>query len=142
MKNNKCVALVAAIMMAFSTAGSADVAIVVNAETDISEISEAHLAKIFLGKASKTDAGKLIIPIDQHRGSDLRTKFYQELIHKDEAQLKTYWAKQVFTGQARPPRMLDNDEEIKSFVAGNPSTIGYIASSSVDDSVKVIMQIP
>jgi len=56
--------------------------------------------------------------------------------------MKAYWSKMIFSGKAAPPAVFDNDAAVKSWVASNTDGIGYIDSSQVDVSVKVILTIP
>ncbi len=44
----------------------------------------------------------------------------------------------IFTGGGTPPKAYDNEDDIKKLVANNPNTIGYIDSSKVDVTVKVL----
>ena len=59
---------------------------------------------------------------------------------KSESQLTSYWSKITFTGKGQPPQRESNDTSVKELVASNPNLIGYIDSSMVDDSVKVIFR--
>ncbi len=120
----------------------AEVSVVVHPTTDMNNISQAQASNIFLGKTKTLPNGKLVIPIDQERASDVRNEFYRKLVNKNQNQLNAYWARQVFTGKSQPPNQVSNDNEVKLLVADNPSMIGYINSSAVDASVKVLLRIP
>lgn len=92
-----------------------------------------QIASIFLGKSNELTA------IDLPDGNAVRSAFYQKVTGKDGAQLKAYWAKLVFTGKAQPLKEGASDAEVKKFVAGNPTAIGYIDKAAVDGSVKVVL---
>ena len=62
------------------------------------------------------------------------------LIDKTNAQVKSYWAKLIFTGKGTPPKEVANSDEVKKLVSTNPNTIGYIDKSHLDTSVKVIYE--
>ncbi|ARN76217.1 hypothetical protein [Oceanicoccus sagamiensis] len=124
------------------SAAHAEVSVVVHPNIDMSNISPAQASNIFLGKTKTLPNGKLVIPIDQERSSDVRNEFYKKLVNKNQNQLNAYWARQVFTGKSQPPNQVSNDDEVKLLVADNPSMIGYINSSAVDASVKVLLRIP
>ena len=57
-----------------------------------------------------------------------------------DAQLKAQWARQIFTGGAKPPKEMASDDEILKFVANTPGAIAYMDSSKVNKTVKVIKQ--
>ena len=120
----------------------AGVSVVVHPSTDVSNITSAQAANIFLGKTKRLPSRKLVIPIDQARKSETRIEFYKKLVNKNQNQLNAYWARQVFTGKGQPPNQVSNDQEVKLLISDNPSMIGYIDSDSADSTVKVILRIP
>jgi len=63
---------------------------------------------------------------------------YPELLKKNPSQLKAQWARQIFTGGAKPPKEMASDDEILKFVASTPGAIAYVDSSKVNKSVKVV----
>lgn len=65
-------------------------------------------------------------------------QFANDALHKDAAQLKSYWSAQVFSEMSSPPDFVDGDKAVKQRMAKSPGAIGYIDSTSVDDSVKVV----
>jgi len=108
------------------------VAVIVNPK-NASAVSAEQISNIFLGKSNE------LLGIDLPDGSPVRDAFYHKVTGKDGAQLKAYWAKLVFTGKAQPLKELASDADVKKFVAGNPTAIGYIDKAAVDGSVKVIL---
>lgn len=96
------------------------------------------VSKIFLGKTKSFPSGGDIFPVNQKDGAEIRTSFDEYVLGKSSSQVKAYWSKLMFTGKGTPPKEAESGAEVKSLVAGNPATIGYIDASEVDDSVKVI----
>ena len=47
----------------------------------------------------------------------------------------------LFSSKGKPPKVLDDAASVKEIVATNPNTIGYVNSSDVDDTVRVILEI-
>lgn len=117
---------------------NAEVAVIVSASNGNSTMSDKDIAKLFLGKSKKFPDGSQAIPVDQNAGSAARTSFQDKVLGKSDSQLKSYWSRLIFTGKGTPPKESGDDAAIKSLVAGNPNTIGYIDASAVDDSVKVL----
>ena len=128
--------------LAYTASAHAGIAVIVHPSIQVSNISPTQAANIFLAKSKTLPNGKLVIPIDQSRKSEVRVEFYKKLVNKNQNQLNAYWARQVFTGKSQPPNQVNNSEEVKLLISDNPSMIGYINSDFVDGSIKVILRIP
>lgn len=133
--------IAALLLLAVSSLSSAEISVVVHPDNSTDSVTAIQAANIFLGKTRTMPNGKLIIPIDQARDSEVRTSFYKKLVNKNPNQLNAYWARQVFTGKGQPPNQVQNDEEIMLLIADNPSMVGYISSEKVDKRLKVILTI-
>jgi ABC-type phosphate transport system substrate-binding protein len=118
----------------------ADVVAVVSSTSTVTTLSKAQLADIFLGKVSRFPNGTPAIAIDHAEGSPTRDEFYAAFAGKSPAQVKSNWAKIIFTGRGQPPKAISNDSEIRRLVAANPQAISYMERSAVDGSVKVLLQ--
>jgi ABC-type phosphate transport system substrate-binding protein len=123
-------------LFGLNQAALADVVVIVN-PANAANIDEEQIAKIFLGQTKTFSNGTEAVPIDQKEGA-LREEFGNKLLKKNPAQLKAQWARQIFTGGAKPPKELASDDEILKFVASNPGAIAYIDSSKVNKTVKVL----
>lgn len=123
----------------FHSSAHADLAIVVNPNSPISQISVDEVAELFLAKATRTADGYRVIPIDQSEGGVARNEFYERVVKKSPAQLNSYWSRLIFTGKGRPPFAVTDDAEVMEFVSTNPSMLGYVSAESVNDQVKVVL---
>ncbi len=94
---------------------------------------------LFIGRSKSLPNGQTADPIDLESGQALREEFHTKVTGRSQAQLNAFWSKQVFTGKGQPPRTLSSTAAVKSAVASTPGAIGYIDSSEVDDSVKVVL---
>lgn len=121
-------------------ASAADVVAVVSSTSAVTTLSKAQLTDIFLGKVNRFPDGTLAIPIDQEEGSSARDEFYATFAGKSSAQIKSHWAKIIFTGRGQPPKVASNDVDIRKLIVANPQAISYIERSAVDKSVKVLLQ--
>lgn len=116
----------------------ADVVAVVSSKSAITTLTKNEVVDIFLGKVSRFPNGVHAVPIDQAEDSAAREEFYAKLAGKSAAQMKAYWAKIIFTGRGQPPQEMRSNAEMKKRIAESPSAIGYLDSSFVDDSVRVV----
>jgi len=132
----KCL-LISASLAGFGLAQAA-VVVIVHPSVKANSVSKDEVGDIFLGKNSTLSSGEKVIALDQNTGSDVRLKFYDSVLGKSEAQLKAYWSRIIFTGKGQPPAEKGDSSAIKELVAKNPSLVGYIDSSQVDGSVKVV----
>lgn len=130
-------ALLGAALSVASSLALAEVAVIVN-PANSATISTDDISALYLGKTKKFSDGSAAVPLDRKEGDALRTRFLDGAVGKSESQMKSYWSRLIFTGKGVPPEMLDSDKEVKAQVAANKDRIGYIDSSSVDESVKVI----
>lgn len=119
----------------------AEVAIIVNpnntANWNDGEIKD-YLKDIFLNKKEKFPDGANAKPVDQSEGRPIRNEFYLKLAEKDETDMNVYWSNLIFTGNGRPPKAVGDDTSVKRFVAENINGIGYINTTFIDKTVKVI----
>jgi ABC-type phosphate transport system substrate-binding protein len=128
----------ALVFAAAAAAAGAEVVVVVSGESDVTTLREQQITDIFLGRMHRLPDGKPVTPIDQAEGSQVRDEFYSSLTGRSPAQIKAHWAKIIFTGRGEPPRQVADSDAVKDLVAANPAAIGYIDSSSVDDTIRVL----
>lgn len=118
-------------------AAQANIAVVVN-PANANAVSADDLNRLFLGRSASFADGSKATPLNLAEGQAARAEFDSKVLNRSAAQLKAYWSKLVFTGKGTPPKELADDSAVKVAVAADSSAIGYIDSSSVDSSVKVV----
>lgn len=132
-----CAALLAAVVA--SSAGAADLVVIVSAKSPVAALRADQVADIFLAQTGRFPGGEEASAIDQPLGSPLRDEFYSKVAAKSPALMKAYWTKMIFTGRGQPPREAPNNAAVRRMVAENPSLIGYIDRSALDASVKTVL---
>jgi ABC-type phosphate transport system substrate-binding protein len=136
MKIITILALIATMFM--SQVQAVEIAVIVNKSNTMTAPDDKMLSMLFLSKKKSFENGNRVVAFDLYEGSEIRDKFYENVIKKSKGQLKSYWSKLIFTGQGKPPEIIGSDEEIMRSVASNESAIAYIDASKVNDTVKVI----
>jgi ABC-type phosphate transport system substrate-binding protein len=101
-------------------------------------IDKNYITKIFLGKVNTWPDGKQIDAFDQPEDSPVHDQFYSQTLGKSPSLVKMLWAQNLFSGKCLPPKILMNDTLVLQAVKSNNNAIGYIQSSYVDKSVRVI----
>lgn len=124
---------------------AADIAIITHPATEIT-FDQDEVKRLFLRKLKPVIDNEPIVPVSQSRGSDTRKQFNDVVLDKTENNLKSYWAKLIFTGKGKPPKERGADEDILRIVGNNPGIIGYVDARSIDENppsppVKVILRI-
>ena len=128
-------------MLFAGTVSFAQVAVVVGAKSSASALTADQAAALFLGKSDQLPDVGVALLLDQPESSAVRDAFYTKVSSKSAAQVKSAWARLVFSGKATPPKEISNSAEVKKMVAANQNAIGYIEKSAVDASVKVLLSV-
>ena len=121
-----------------SLVGAQDVVVVANPEVEISELDQAELARIFLGKRTIWDSGTRIMPCMPNEKSELTASFLKNNIRKTVRQFRAYWKKRLFSGQGTAPKTFSNERQVLDYVANNPGAIGFVRTGSQDNRVKTL----
>lgn len=124
---------VALFSMAFLA--QAEVAVIVNPGAAKAP-SQSEVANIFLGK------DKSMKGVDLKDWTPVKESFYATVTKKNESQLKSYWSGLIFTGKGQPLASVEDDAAVVTRVAAEADAIGYVDSSAVNDSVKVLFTLP
>ncbi len=114
-----------------------EVVVITNLE-NANVIDRAYVVKVYTGAVKGWPDGSPIFVLDYGQDSELRKIFYSRFIGKSPAAMRAIWSQNIFTGKAMPPRVTQEDSEMKRIVAGNRNAIGYIRVSQIDRTVKVI----
>lgn len=101
-------------------------------------LTDTDIEKLYTGRISKFPDGYNAIALDRTEGSAIRVAFVEKLLGKSEAQLKSYWARLIFTGKGVPPRVAATDQEVIDLVSRNQDAIGFVDAASVTAAVKVV----
>ena len=121
-----------------ASVASAEVAVIVSASNGNANLDQDTIARVFLGKSKNFPDGSQAVPVDQNAGTASREAGNSTVLGKSSSQLKAYWSRLIFTGKGTPPKESGDDATVKDLVANNPNLIGYVDSSVVDGSVKVV----
>ena len=122
-------------LLGLSSLAHAGVAVIVNPAASKAP-SQAEVASIFLGK------DKSMKGIDLKDWTASKESFYTNVTGKNESQLKSYWSGLIFTGKGQPLAAAADDAAVVARVAAEPDAIGYVDSTAVNDSVKVLFTLP
>jgi ABC-type phosphate transport system substrate-binding protein len=126
------------IFIFFSTMFGAQYSMVISKKVSVSELTADQIRDVYLQKRH-TIGDQKIIPLNLVGQEPSRIAFENAVIRMDRDRLNAYWIKQHFQGNS-PPITQPSPESIKAFVQNVEGAIGYIPSSMVDNSLKVIYE--
>jgi len=121
------------------TAKGDDVAVVVNSDTPVSDLSLSEVRKVLLGERqywnSKLPVTLLIrAPVARERDVVLKV-IYQ----MSEAQFKQYWVAKIFRAEASsPPKIVYSNDMQYELVTAIPGAIAFVDARAVRPGVKVL----
>ena len=127
----------ASLFSALSSMAFAEIAVIVNPANG-DAMTKDDIAAIYLAKTKTFPGGKNAVALDLPEGSAARVEFVSKVVDKDEAQMKAYWSRLIFTGKGVPPKVLENDAAVKAEVAKTADAIGFIDAAAADGTVKVV----
>lgn len=122
----------------FGALSAAQYSIIVSKKISSPEITAQQIRDIYLMKRHSISNQK-VIPVNIVGLDASRIAFENEILKMDRERLNAYWVKQHFQG-ITPPITQPSHESIKAFVQNVEGAIGYIPSSQVDSTVKVIYE--
>jgi ABC-type phosphate transport system substrate-binding protein len=121
--------------MAVLPQARADVVVIVSAQSAVANITAKEISRVYLGEHNT------LTPVDLANPSHARHEFYAKVIGKNEAQVKARWSKLVFTGKGAAPKEFPSGADVVKAVAADPYAIGYVDSSFVNITVKIILTV-
>jgi ABC-type phosphate transport system substrate-binding protein len=113
------------------------VAVIVHAANAVESIDKTDLVRIFTGRISRWDKGKLdgdkMSVVDLSPTDAARKHFSKKALGKSPKEIKTYWLRQKLMGQGlRKPKVKEGAAAVIEHVSGIPTAIGYIPISALE----------
>ena len=121
------------LLTGFAQAG---IVVVVSKNSDLGGLTRNEVRQIFNGQLNRV--GEISVkPLDLPVAASQREVFYQQVMGKSVEQMKSYWARMIFTGRGMPPREVSSDREMTLLVGSDRKFIGYMDEADVTSDLKV-----
>lgn len=130
--------LLALIFLGGTHCVAAEIVLVVHNNNSISTLSKRNAELIFLGKKTRWSSGDPV-HVAVNNEKDAYDTFCREILKKTPGQYLLYRKKMLFNGSGIPPLPMENDDEVKNFVAESRQAIGFINRKSLDTRVKQLI---
>ena len=133
------VAMLAAALGLCTGAARADIYVVVNAGNPVQALTRKEALNLFMGRTRAFAQADFAAPFDLPRDHAVRDQFYQLLTGMGPAQVNSYWARLMFTGQTLPPQTVADEAVLAETVRRNPAAIGYLSQEPADKGLRVVL---
>ena len=121
--------LLLAVLFFISTGCLAKGIVVINKNTEF-ELSRNEIQSLFLFKNRRLPNGDICEPLLSDN-DEINKLFIRNVLNKSYSQYRGYFAKLVFTGRGRPPKIY-NEKEVITKLLNKQNVIGVISSENVD----------
>ena len=122
-----------------SQAADECLAILVNRSNPVENLSFAELRKVFLGEQNHWSDGRRITVVMLESGKPERQVVLTRIYKMEDKDFNAYFLHHVFTGEIHAaPTTLTTPGEVLKFVSNVQGAIGYLRTTAVDESVKVV----
>jgi hypothetical protein len=133
--------LLVLIAVAFAPLAHADFYLVVQSANPQQSLTQKEAVDLFMGRNRAFRNGDLAQVFDLPRDSAQRADFYQRLTGMGPAQVNSYWARLMFSGQTMPPQSVADEAAMIETVKRNPNAIGWLHKEPADKQLRVLLVI-
>lgn len=123
-------------------ARAGELVVIVNPQSGVEQLSKSEVINIFMGRQKKLPSGTTALAVDLAGPNAEKKHFYARLVDKELAEINSYWARLIFSGQGSPPRQAETAEEVLDIVENNKGAIGYLERNQADQRVRVVHILP
>lgn len=116
-----------------------NLAIIVNTSNPVDSLSLSELRHVFLGERRHWPNGRRITLVMMEPGQPERKALIRDVCQMNESDFSQHFLHGLFTGEVFvSPKTLASPVGVRKFVFNVPGAIGYVRSTDVDSSVKVL----
>jgi ABC-type phosphate transport system substrate-binding protein len=138
---SKTVAILAALWVSSAHAGDDEISVVVNSANPVKALSQSELRPIFQTTRTTWSNGEKIIALNYPDAESTRKGFDAAVLGLDPDRVARYWVDRKIRGGDPPPKTIPNQAAVLKIVASKAEAIGYVKSSEVNKTVKVVARI-
>jgi len=117
----------------------ADIAVVVNADTPVTDLSLSEVRKVLLGERQYWSSKLPVVLLIRAPEARERDVVLRVIYQMSEAQFKQYWVAKIFRAEAAtPPRIVYSNDMQYELLTALPGSIAFIDSRNIHAGVKVL----
>jgi phosphate transport system substrate-binding protein len=120
-------------------AAASDIAIVVNSDVPLENLSFAEVRKLFTGERQFWSSNVRVTLLIQAAGTRERSFVLRRICEMSEAQFRQFWIAKVFRAEAATgPKVVNSQEAAMEIVAGLPGAVALIDFAQAPKNVKIL----
>ena len=131
--------LLALAVAALAPLAHADFYLIVHAANPQPALTQREAVGMFMGRNRAFHNGEVAQVYDLPRDSAQRAEFYQRLTGMGPAQINSYWARLMFSGQTMPPYAVQDEAAMLAVVKSNANAIGWERKEPSDKALRVLL---
>jgi hypothetical protein len=121
------------------TTRSADIAVVVNSDTPVTDLSLSEVRKVLLGERQYWSSKLPVVLLIRAPEARERDVVLRVIYQMSEAQFKQYWVAKIFRAEAvSPPRIVYSNDMQYELLTALPGSIAFVDSRNIRAGVKVL----
>ena len=125
--------------MSLGRAAAGELAVVVNPQLALENVSRERLRRIFMGDQQFWPSGKPVTLLVQHPSTEERGQLLRSVFRMSETQFKQYWIAKVFRAEiASGPKTVLSNEMAAHLVNAIPGAIAVMPVAEVPETLKVL----
>jgi phosphate transport system substrate-binding protein len=132
MKSQRIPLLAAFVLTVLTPCFAHHMAVVVNKDNNVENVTAAHLSRIFRSEIKKWPDGKAVVLV-LHKDSAGETETLQRLNKMNADELKA-----LIASHKDSIVIADSDAEVLKIVQSTPGAIGFVDVRSVDNTINVV----
>ena len=133
--------LLIAATAAFVIPARADFYLVVQTGNPQRALTQREAVDMFMGRSRSFGNGEFALVFDLPRDNARRAAFYQTLTGMSPAQVNSYWARLMFSGQTMPPQVVVDEAAMIDVVKRNPGALGWLSKEPSDKVLRILLVI-
>ena len=136
-----CRHLLLAAALSVSLHARADFYLVAQGMNPQRALTQKEAVDLFMGRNRAFSNGDIAHVFDMPRDHPQRAAFYQALTGMGPAQVNSYWARLMFSGQTMPPQVVVDEAAMIDVVKRNPGALGWLSKEPSDKALRILLVI-
>jgi hypothetical protein len=124
-----------------SAAASDEIAVIVNKDSDVRELSPEQLEAIFTMSQRQWNGGANIAAFNYAPGNEIRIEFDRVVLHLSPKEVGRFWTDQRIRSGIHAPRQVNDPALVLRLTTKLTGAIGYVPAGIVSSSVKIVARI-
>ena len=121
---------------------AAAMAVIVNQDTPVENLSFAEMRRVFLGERQYWNADMPVVLIVRAPVAPERQMVLERIYRMSESQFKQYWIARIFRAEATStPKVVYSNQTVNELVAAIPGAISLVRADDVQRGVRTIKTI-